>query len=82
MEKFTTKTGYISVQHFRLKKPQSDKGADFYFVRDLNGSTIDYFLQMIVEGAASSTVPLTRHIYRKEYKKATGTMLPPKLNLH
>lgn len=73
-QKFGTKLVTFLFNTFALKNHNRDKGADFYFARDQNGSTIDYFLQMVVEGAASSAVPLTRHIYRKEYKKVMEAM--------
>lgn len=74
-QKFGTKLVTFLFNTFALRNHNRDKGADFYFARDQNGSTIDYFLQMVVEGAASSAVPLTRHIYRKEYKKAMESMV-------
>ncbi|WP_413670162.1 hypothetical protein ACEN9X_09605 [Mucilaginibacter sp. Mucisp86] len=81
-QKFSTKLVTFLFNTFALKSHNQNKGADFYFVRDRDGSTIDYFLQMVVEGAAGSTVPLTRHIYRKEYKKALEAMALSAKKLH
>jgi len=52
-----------------VKSSNSKRQADFNFVRSRQKSSISYLLTMIVQGAAGSVAPVTRIIYRKEYKK-------------
>jgi tagatose-1,6-bisphosphate aldolase len=52
-----------------VKSNNSQRQADFSFVRIRQKSSISYLLTMVVQGAAGSVAPLTRIIYRKEYKK-------------
>jgi hypothetical protein len=54
---------------FAVKSSNSKREADFNFVRIRQKSSISYLLTMVVEGAAGSVAPLTKVIYRKEYKK-------------
>ena len=52
-----------------VKSNNSKRQADFKFVRIRQKSSISYLLTMIVQGAAGNVVPLTKVIYRKEFKK-------------
>jgi len=81
-QKLSTKLTTFLFNSFALKSSNQNKGVKFYFIRDSTESTIDYFLQMIVEGTASSVIPATRRIYRKEYDKAQEAIALSSENKH
>jgi len=57
-----------------IKNNNTKRRADFHFVRIREKSSISYFLKMIVQGAAGSVAPISKIIYRKEYKNAMKKM--------
>jgi len=47
----------------------SNRQADFHFVRIRDNSAINYFLKMVVKGATGNVAPVSKIIYRKQYRK-------------
>jgi hypothetical protein len=67
--KFGTKLSNFFANVLAIRNNNSTRKADFNFVRIREKSSISYFLTMVVQGAAGSVAPLSKIIYRKEYKK-------------
>ena len=73
-KKFGTKLLNFFANTIAIKNDNKKRVADFHFVRLRKKSTISYFLKMVVQGAAGSVAPISKIIYRKEYKKAMKQM--------
>ena len=59
----------IFANDFAIRNNNTKHYSDFYFVRSREKSTISFFLKMIIEGAARNVAPLSKVLYKKEYKK-------------
>jgi hypothetical protein len=67
--RFGTKVLGFIANTIAIRKENQHRTANFKFLRMRKRSTIDYFLRMIVQGASGTVAPLSKIIYRKEYKK-------------
>jgi hypothetical protein len=70
-QKSKTKLLSFIANTFAIRNKNEKRQADFNFVRIREKSSISYFLTMVVQGAAKSVAPISKLIYRKEYKRAT-----------
>jgi hypothetical protein len=69
-KKFGTKLVNFFANAVAVRNNNTKRRADFHFVRLREKSSISYFLKMVVQGAAGSVAPVSKIIYRKEYKRA------------
>ena len=68
-QKIGTKLLTLFANDFAIRGKNKKHYTDFYFVRSREKSSIGFLLKMIVQGAAGNVSPITKMLYRKQYKK-------------